>query len=51
MSNPDVDVLMPALEKLPPSKVRELLFFLVGWCDGNQYFIDGLRHWLETEPS
>jgi hypothetical protein len=49
MGDPRIDALMPALEKLPSNKVRELLFFLVGLLDGNTRLADGIKHWLETE--
>jgi len=50
MGDQRINALMPTLEKLPPNKVRELLFFLIGWMDGNTRLVDGIKHWLETEP-
>jgi len=51
MSDPRFNALMPALERLPPAKLRELFFFLVGWMDGNDRLADGIERWLETEPT
>jgi hypothetical protein len=51
MANPDLTRIMPALKRLSTEKVRELMFFIVGWCDGDDHFIEGITHWLSTEPT
>jgi hypothetical protein len=51
MGDPRIDALMPACEELQSHQVRELLFFLIGWMDGDDHFVDGLQHWIETEPT
>ena len=49
MSNPVMDKLCrEQLNHLPAEEIKELFFFLTGYCEADHQFIEGIERWLEV---
>jgi len=50
MSNPVMDKLRrEQLNHLPAEEIKDLFFFLAGYCEADYQFIEGIERWLEVK--